>query len=282
MPMWGSTPVDVFTTGSLQFGAYPEFISDGQGGGVFSWYETSPLMSRLQWVDGGGAPQWGSSGVAVTNETSMVHVTPTACLDASSGDVTVFWVRQNSTQSTAGVQANRFDASGSSLWGGSGRQIVAASSSASVFDMQAGSLGTLATGLWIHDTQLGGPTVVGAALDAAGDMQWGFGPVDLGSAVGAKQDLSVAGTPTQRIAAWSGDRDGTNRVYAQNVHADGSLGPGVPCEGDVTGDGLVGADDVLAVIGAWGPCGGCPEDLSGDGVVGADDLLEILAGWGPC
>ncbi|MHC4989413.1 MAG: hypothetical protein ACYTGC_00390, partial [Planctomycetota bacterium] len=46
---------------------------------------------------------------------------------------------------------------------------------------------------------------------------------------------------------------------------------------DVDGDGVVGVDDLLALIQAWGPCPEpptpCPADVDGDGVVGVGDLL---------
>ena len=69
------------------------------------------------------------------------------------------------------------------------------------------------------------------------------------------------------------------------------LGVGVSCEasscvascaGDVTGDGLVGASDLLAIISAWG-CVECEdEDIDGNGVVTTGDLLQLLAAWGHC
>jgi hypothetical protein len=57
------------------------------------------------------------------------------------------------------------------------------------------------------------------------------------------------------------------------------------CEADITGDGVVGTADLLAVIAAWGPCTGCPEDIAvgscgGDGTVGTADLLSVIANWG--
>lgn len=55
----------------------------------------------------------------------------------------------------------------------------------------------------------------------------------------------------------------------------------VRCGGspDVDGDGVVGFDDLLAVLGAWGPCAGCPEDVDGNGDVGLPDLLAVLAAF---
>jgi T5SS/PEP-CTERM-associated repeat protein len=54
-------------------------------------------------------------------------------------------------------------------------------------------------------------------------------------------------------------------------------------QGDIDGDGVVGINDFLLLLGAWGPCFGpplsCPEDLNGDGTVGINDLLILLAQW---
>ncbi|MDG2424675.1 MAG: right-handed parallel beta-helix repeat-containing protein [Phycisphaerales bacterium] len=54
------------------------------------------------------------------------------------------------------------------------------------------------------------------------------------------------------------------------------------CFGDVTGDGVVDVDDILATIGAWGICEGCSEDVDGDGIVGVDDVLAVLSSYGNC
>jgi photosystem II stability/assembly factor-like uncharacterized protein len=51
---------------------------------------------------------------------------------------------------------------------------------------------------------------------------------------------------------------------------------------DVDGDGIVGTNDLLAVIAAWGPCTGCPEDIDQSGSVDTTDLLSLIALWGPC
>jgi hypothetical protein len=58
-----------------------------------------------------------------------------------------------------------------------------------------------------------------------------------------------------------------------------------PDPADLNGDGAVGFEDLLIILGGWGPCpdpGDCPEDLDGDGSIGFGDLVLLLASWGSC
>ncbi len=57
--------------------------------------------------------------------------------------------------------------------------------------------------------------------------------------------------------------------------------PAACCHADVSGDGVVDVNDLLAVLADWGQTGG-PADIDGDGTVGVDDLLATIASWGPC
>jgi len=62
------------------------------------------------------------------------------------------------------------------------------------------------------------------------------------------------------------------------VEIDAVVDAGVWMPGDLDGDGLVGVDDLLAVIAAWGSHGGAA-DVDGDGYVGVNDLLAVLESW---
>ena len=57
--------------------------------------------------------------------------------------------------------------------------------------------------------------------------------------------------------------------------------------GDITGDGSVDVDDLLAVINGWGKCPAPPRECNadiapdgGDGSVNVDDLLLVINNWG--
>ena len=52
------------------------------------------------------------------------------------------------------------------------------------------------------------------------------------------------------------------------------------CDADINGDGVVGAPDLAALLGAWGACSGCASDVNNDGLVDAADLSALLGLWG--
>jgi hypothetical protein len=72
--------------------------------------------------------------------------------------------------------------------------------------------------------------------------------------------------------------DGDHAAVSSSVVAQG--GPAV-CPADLDGDGVVGFDDLVLLLGAWGT--DAPSaDLDGDGTVGITDLIQMLANWGLC
>ena len=83
-------------------------------------------------------------------------------------------------------------------------------------------------------------------------------------------DSTVCGnTPDQIIGAYT---DGGGNTVSDECPPD--------CP-DVDGDGMVGVNDVLAVVAAWGTAD--PDaDVDGDGTVGTNDLLAVIGAWGPC
>jgi hypothetical protein len=59
----------------------------------------------------------------------------------------------------------------------------------------------------------------------------------------------------------------------------------IPCPLDVTGNGVVDADDIFAFISIWftanpgSTCSGCQADWDGNGTVDADDIFAYLDDW---
>ena len=53
----------------------------------------------------------------------------------------------------------------------------------------------------------------------------------------------------------------------------------VPKTGDLNGDGVVGASDILILLASWGESH-VAADLDMNGIVGASDILILLTNWG--
>ncbi|MEE8153454.1 MAG: DUF3466 family protein [Phycisphaerales bacterium] len=66
---------------------------------------------------------------------------------------------------------------------------------------------------------------------------------------------------------------------ARNQSVTFLLTPVVAPLGDLDGDCIVGATDLLILLAEWGQRDS-PADLNGDGIVGAADLLILLVNWG--
>jgi len=82
-----------------------------------------------------------------------------------------------------------------------------------------------------------------------------------------------AGGGAGLILAWSGPEQSTTAVPASRLWFGGSVEPA-----DLTGDGVVDAADLAALLAAWGDIGS-PADIDGNGMVGASDLAALLARW---
>jgi hypothetical protein len=72
---------------------------------------------------------------------------------------------------------------------------------------------------------------------------------------------------------WSGPGQSSAIVPDSRLFFGGVVEPA-----DLTGDGVVNAADLAALLAAWGNAGS-PADIDGDGTVGASDLAALLARW---
>jgi len=74
-----------------------------------------------------------------------------------------------------------------------------------------------------------------------------------------------------------------NVVNGVGAVVDVPLSPlGPACEGDLNGVAAIEIRDLAQVVGALGQTGAVPEDLTGDGLVDGEDVLAAAAAWGGC
>ena len=276
--LWGSVPVSVFDSGSLQIGNYPDFITDGSGGAVFTWYGTGPLQCYAQHVLSSGLKAFPNNHVVSFN-TSQVRVDPSVAYDASSETTYVFWTEQNSGQSQCGLSGQKFNAIGDRQWTNQGTNLIPVGSP------EIRQVKTLTSGagvfvFWTHIPSFNNDTLHGAHVDSSGAFD--IGPFDVSSTPSGKSRLDAeAGTTGQLILAWSDQRSDGGDILAQNVNADGSLGSselgtsycfgaGCPCGNDDAAAGCANDTGSGATLGA-----------SGSTSISADDLVLKAAGLTP-
>jgi len=220
--LWGASHVSVFDGGSLQFGNFPTFVSDGNGGAVFGWYGTSPLECYAQHIASDGSEVFAHNGVTASTDASKIRVCPSVAYDAGAGDVLLFYEEENSVQSMYGVSAQRFDASGNRLFGSTGTSVVPLGSSA-IIGVKGVALGGDSMLFWISEPSFGNDKILGATLDGAGAVS--AGPFDVSTTIAGKSRLGVDLLTTGvAVATFADDRNGNNDIFVQDALANGSLG----------------------------------------------------------
>ena len=271
---WGSR-VAVFDGGSLQFGNFPEFVANGSGGAVFSWYDTANGLNVFaQHLLSDGTEQFVHNG-AVASTALRERVSPAAGYDLAQDAVYVSWVELENNQSDSGVFAQRLDNKGSRMWTDSGVEIstIDGNQSSSLNVQVAG--GNMVT-LWIENTGGFGLDQVHAhALTPAGVDAWSGGTVLMASEIGNRSRLTSAmSSDGFIIGAWQIGDTGVSDIETHNLNADGSLGV-ASCPADLTNDGELNFFDVSAFLNAFA-AGDPAADFTGDGLFNFFDVSAFL------
>lgn len=281
--MWAA-PSEIHTGSSLQIGNFPGGVTDGAGGIVTAWYETSPLDVRAQHVDADGVIQFPAGGAQASTDATSNRVSPNAAYDASTGETYVFWHELTALQEPIGVYGQKFNTAGLRQWTDTGISIFDSTSETT----QARTL-LHENGAQVYFAERLTPTVqrlLGAFVDSDGGIETAVSDetFDLSTAESSKSRLTAIRTSDDMaVLLWQDNRSGTEDLYAQNVNADGSLGTACPIVGDLDCDQTVDAEDLFILLGQWGKCSDpddCPADLDGSGDVGTNDLFILLANWG--
>ena len=221
--LWGANHVVVFDGGSLQFGNFPPFVTDGAGGAVFGWYQVDPLQSRAQHILADGTEAFPHNGSLGSTDTSHDQVNPSVSYDPATASTYLFWDEiLEGPFTNEGISAQKFDSSGVAQWGSTGVVVQPFTSSAvinvtSVFT-QAGPLV-----VWSSEPAFAQDTIMGAKLDASGTPI--CPPFPVSSIVSSKSRLDLTLSPTGRaFAAWSDGRTDGGDIYAQDINPNCSLG----------------------------------------------------------
>ena len=269
----------VLDGGSLQFGNFPEFISDGSGGAVFSWYDTANgLNVYAQHLDSNGNELFAHDGVAGSTF-PRERVSPTAAYDASTGSVYLSWVELDNNQGNQGVYAQRFDATGARQWTNSGVEISPTNpmeSSSINAQVMGGNLVTM----WIETTGgFGQDQVFAHALTPSGTNAWLDGTIAIASDLADRSRLTSAlSTDGFVIAGWQSGAAGGDDIQTHNINPDGTLGASAACAADLNGDGDLNFFDVSAFLSAFTTMNPIA-DFTNDGLFNFFDVSAFLSAF---
>jgi hypothetical protein len=221
--LWGSGNVNIFNVGSLQFGNFPYFVYDGNGGAVFAWYTSIPtLQCFAQHIRSDGSAAFPQNGVAGSGNNINVRVAPSAAYNKATDEVFMFWTEEDSNQVLNGVYGQKFNSTGALQWGADGLSIVPLDADQQIF-VSTVPVGGGALVFWVDMQSFGSSTIQATRLDDTGATVCAQFPV---SSLAADKSRLVAAIAPSSIAAvaFEDDRTGNNGIYIQNVNPDCSLG----------------------------------------------------------
>ena len=228
-PVWGNSLLKIYDAGSLQFGEFPYFITDGNGGAVFAWYTSSPtLQVYAQHILANGTEAFPHEGSPGSNNANNVRVSPSVSYRAATGETFLFWTEEDSNQFTNGVSGQKFNSTGAQQWGSNGITIIPLGSDSQIF-VQNVQMGDGAMVFWVDESGFGSDVLNAAKLNSAGNQT--CAPFPVSSLVSGKSRLAAAISASgQAAVVWEDSRSGDQDIYIQDVNPNCSLGyPALQC-----------------------------------------------------
>lgn len=238
--LWGSAPVVVFDGGSLQFGNFPEFISDGSGGAVFAWYDTSSgLQCFAQRILSAGTEVFAHNGVAVSTA-ARDRVNPVVAFDPVQSATYVYWREQlPGPNPEDGVYGQKLDGVGTRQWTDDGL-VISPLTTDTRTQIRTSPYDSGMVVAWVQELAFDVDRIMATRIDSSGNTLWTPSQTTVATSSSGKSRLFLAGNPNERVTlSWSDNRNDANDIYVQNVNGGGSLGLGTS---DADGDSI--ADDV--------------------------------------
>ena len=222
--LWGAKHVHVWDGGSLQLGNFPSFISDGNGGAVFSWYSSSPsLQVYVQHINSAGTEIFPHNGVVASTNASNSRVSPSVDYRPSTQEIFVSYEEEDSFQSMSGVYAQKFNSTGTRQWGDTGLVIVPLQAADAEIFQRTVQIGDGAFVFWVDQqvTEIG--TIQGIRLNNDGSQYCGQFAVSSNLAEKSRPWTAIVSN-MNTVVAFQDYRDGNSNLYMQNINPDCTLG----------------------------------------------------------
>jgi hypothetical protein len=245
----GSGTYSATQGGSIQNGYAPTFLPDGAGGAVFGWYENAgPRNAYMQHILTDGTLKFPINGVSnAFTALSPGRIRLGASLAYDAATVSYYLASPesaNPTQGTYSVLVQKFDTTGTRLWGNTGVTLQAPGSAGQPSFVTCLAYGDGAITSWL-DTRSATTRVVDAAR-ANGDQSVSWHTLVNSDASSDKSRLTGAmSTGGFAVLAYGWGSSGSVDVAAARLNSDGTQGNAVcyaNCDGSTAAPTLNVAD----------------------------------------
>ncbi|MFH2002164.1 MAG: hypothetical protein ABIK28_21000, partial [Planctomycetota bacterium] len=224
---WTPSGVLIYDAGTISAWTDAYIYSDGNGGALYTWYDSPSLSDFCVWVqrvDADGDLVYPMNGIkASTNTNDRLHMNPSLSYMPDTDEVFVFWVESNFSQTQYGVYGQKISSEGVRLWTDSGYEYVALTSSQIAFVQSEAGFNSLYVGYFAAPTVMNN-SVNAFRVDRDGNL---LCPVQeiCSATLGSKDDLVLAVNNENRaFFAWEDMRNDEGDLYAQNMNFDGAMG----------------------------------------------------------
>ncbi len=278
-PLWGASPLAVFDGGALQVANFPQFVTDGAGGAVFTWYSVSPLQVRTQRVLADGTELFAHNGMIVSTA-ARPRTAPDVSFNPTTGESFVFWREEvGGPFPEFGVFGQKIDEAGDRQWGDTG-VAVAALSTTEVSQVRTVRRGEGAVAFWVETLSFGNQRIHASRIAGDGSIAWLPAMRDVSNVASGKSRLfTAAGLRDAVVTVWADGRNDANDIVIQNIGGDGMLG--ASCFADINGDKVTDLQDFADLADCI--ANGCDDwDVDDDGDVDWSDARVFNLIYGEC
>ncbi len=228
-PVWDDFTIVSNAGGISAWNQVLSIIGDGDSGFFIGWHDDrdSDMDAEgfVQHINSDGEAEFTINGVEIITTGNRETYSPKLIYDSNEQELTAYWQSTNSDQNSDGITGQKFDSSGSLLWGNDGITLIPLSAS-DIFMVGVSSspYGNIVIYEESHDA-LNSMTKA-MLLDEEGDFVWEDEIITLSSVTSQKlHPVASKFDQGQWVATWEDRRDDDGDIYAQNITFTGELGP---------------------------------------------------------
>jgi len=216
-----------------------EMCRDNDGGIIFSKYGNDVGNHFNCWVQHMSADGTLSmpANTFVSTSQSQLHMYPSPAFLPETEEIIVFFSEQDLNQNQRGLYAQKFDLQGNRQWTDDGKTLIPLSNNDYSLPQANGYMDKAICVYGAYEFGNAAEQKVQAVmLDTDGNYVWDDEFIDMSTVQSSKMHRVLAPiSGGQWVAVWGDERNGNRDIYAQNIHPDGSMGPGALANGVVQG-----------------------------------------------